>query len=108
MYLQHYTPTIKPMQDRVPLAPRPHLLTFLLGSEYVRQRPKFRAVWDEVQSERSRLELLEVCSAHVPMEARLEVVITENDPSFLSSFRHRTIARLLAVDRLLVKVRVSE
>lgn len=38
------------------------------------------------------------------MEACFEVVITKDDPSFLSHFRHTTIARLIVVDKLLVNV----
>ena len=61
-------------------------------------------MWDEVDNERTRLELEEVADPRLLMEARFEIVITDDDPSFLSSIRHRKVARLLVVDRLLVKV----
>ena len=103
-YMQMYTPMVKPMQERVPFSVRPHLLCYLLGERYVRTRPKFSRVWDEVETERTRLELLEACRPNCPMEARLEVVLTGEGPSILSSFDHRAIARLVLTDGLLVKV----
>ena len=102
--MQLYTPTIKAMEERVPLAMRPNLLTYLLGRGYVSKSPKFEKVWREVDTQRTKHELLEVLQPSLPAEARLEVVLTENDPSFLSDFSHRTISRLVLNDRLLVKV----
>jgi hypothetical protein len=96
---------VKAMEERVPLQVRPNLLTYLLGEGYVRNRPnKFGKVWREVDSQRTRFELIEVCHPGVQHEARLEVVVTEEDPSFLSQIRHRTLARLLVEDRLLIRV----
>lgn len=60
VYVQHYTPTVKAMQDRVPLATRPHLLTYLLGKRYVSTHSKFKGLCTEVERERTRRELLEV------------------------------------------------
>ena len=62
---------------------------------------KFDGVWSEVESKKTRRELIEIYDPSVAVEARFEVVITEDDPSFLSHFHYRTIARLLV---LLVKV----
>ena len=39
----------------------------------------------------TKLELLEVCHPTVPFEARLEIVLTEDDPSFLAYIHHRTL-----------------
>ena len=52
-YMQCYTPTVKAMEDRVPLAIRPNLLTYLLGEGYVSKNAKFKRVWDEVRTERT-------------------------------------------------------
>lgn len=107
-YLQLYTSMVKAMEERVPLRVRPHLLTYLLGEGYVRSRSKFGEVWQEVDSQRTKLELLEVCHPMVPHAARCELVLTEDDPSFLSTILHRTLARIIVVDRLLVKVRLHK
>ena len=83
---------VKAMEERVPLRVRPHLLTYLLGDseEYVSSRDKkFGEVWQEVDSQRTKLELLEVCHPTVPYAARCEIVLTEDDPSFLGSILHR-------------------
>ena len=61
-------------------------------------------MWKEVETQRTKFELLEVLQPSVPLEARLEVVVTEDDPSFLDSFVHRNIGCLVVTDRLLVKV----
>ena len=45
-YLQLYTPTIKAMEKRVPLAMRPNLLVYLLGCRHVSRRSKFKKVWE--------------------------------------------------------------
>ena len=103
-YLQLYTPTIRAMEKRVPLATRPNLLVYLLGCGYVSRRSKFKKVWKEVHTQRTKYELLKFLQPSVPLEARLEVVLTEDDPSFLESFVHRTIACLVVTNRLLVKV----
>ena len=47
---------------------------------------------NEVETERTRHVLLEACKLTVQLDARLEVVITEDDPSFLSSFNHKAIS----------------
>lgn len=100
---------VKAMEERVPLRVRPHLLTYLLGEEYVSSRDKkFGGVWQEVDSQRTKLELLEVCHPTVPHAARCEIVLTEDDPSFLGSILHRTLARMIVVDRLLIKVRLHK
>ncbi len=103
-YVQMYTSMVKAMARRVPLNVRPNLLTYLLGEGYVRTRDKFKEVWQEVDTQRTKEELLEVCHPTVPHGARFEVVLTGDDPSFLGSFRHRTLARIMVVDRLLIKV----
>ena len=107
-YVQLYTSVVKAMEERVPLSVRPHLLTYLLGEGYVRNTKKFSEVWQEVDSQRTQLELLEVCHPTVPHAARLEFVLTDEDPSFLGSVLHRTLARTMVVDRLLVKVRLHK
>ena len=99
-----YTPTFKAMESRVPLATRPHLLTYLLGSQYVSTKSKFNKVWSEVNEDRTKLELQEVVDPRIPLEARLEVVITEDNPSFLSSFNHQKLAKYVINDKLLIKV----
>ena len=103
-YAVFYTPMAKAFEDRIPLEARPYLLTYLLGQGYVSRRPKFQQLWKEVETERTRHQLLEACRPNVPFDARLEVVITEDDPSFLASFDHNALARVVVVDRLLVKV----
>ena len=104
VYAQHYTPTVKALEERVPLAGRPNLLTYLLGTGFVSSTSRFAKVWDEVNKERTRLELEEVADPCLPIDARFEIVMTDDNPSFLSSICHRKVARLLVVDRLLVKV----
>ena len=86
-YVQLYTPFIKGMDERVPLVFRPHLLTYMLGEQYVRTNQKFKKVWDEVQTQRTRKELMEMANPSVAFEARLEVVVTGGD---LSSPRSTT------------------
>ena len=71
----------------MPLADRPHLLTYLLGKECVSRRSKFGKVWTEVDTETCRSELIELANPNVPIEARFEAVLTGDDPSFLS-FNH--------------------
>ena len=61
-----------------------------------------------MDSQRTKLELLEVCHPTVPHAARCEFVLTDEDPSFLGSILHRTLARTMVVDRLLVKVRLHK
>ena len=106
-YVQHYTPKVKGMEDKAPLMARPHLMTYLLGAEYVKKRAKFKTVWEEVNTQRSMHELLEVVHPTVPFDARMEIVITGNDASFLSSFRHKHLARAVVGEGLLIKVTVS-
>ena len=49
-------------------------------------------------------QLIESNRLDVSLPARFEVVIMEDDPSFLGAFDHWAIVRLFVVDRLLVKV----
>ena len=86
VYLQLYTPMIKAMEERVPLIAKPHLLTYMLGEDYVKNSPKFKKVWDEVNSGRTRKELIELSRIGEPFEARLKVVVTGRDFSFLPHF----------------------
>lgn len=104
LYVQAYTPLAKALEDRVPLVGRPNLLTYMLGERYVSTSPKFKAVWDEVRTERTKHELLEVTHPDVPFEARLEFVVGGSDFSFVSTFDHYSIAERVIDDQLLVKV----
>ena len=99
---------VKAMEERVPLRVRPHLLTYLLGEGYVSSRDKFSEVWQEVDWQRTKLELLEVFHPTVPYTARCELVLTDDDPLFLGSILHRTLARMIVMDRLLIKVRLHK
>ena len=83
-YLQAYTSTVKAMNDREPLQVRPHLLTYLLGESYVSGKEKFRQVWQEVDTRRTRLELTEIFRQTVPLKASLEVGLTGDGPFFLT------------------------
>ena len=56
----------------------------------------------EVSTERMLKELIEVHHPDVPLQARLEVVITEDSSSFLAAFNHKSIIRILVMNRLLV------
>lgn len=105
MYLQLYTPFVKAMEERVPLVARPHLLTYMLGEEYVKTNKRFKTIWGEVHSGRMGRELMEIVSTCEPFEARLEVVLMGRDLSFLPEFDHTKIAQAVVDDRLLVKVR---
>lgn len=109
-FLQHYTPMVKSMNnwddavsDRL-LIGRPHLLTYLLGAGYVSKRPKFKHIWEEVHTQRTLHQIIEAVHPSVPFEARMEVVITDVNLSFLSSFRHKYLARAVVRDGLLIKV----
>ena len=104
VYLQLYTPFVKTLEDRMPLLYRPNLLTYMLGERYIRMSPKFRKVWEEVNSEKTKHELMEAAHPDVPFQARLEVVIKGRDLSFLASFDHCSIAQMVIESRLLVKV----
>lgn len=97
-YVQLYTSMVKAMEQCVPLHVRPHLLTYLLGEGYISSRNKFREVWQEVDSKRSKLERLEVCHPNVPFDTRFEIVLTEDDRSFLDHIRHRGLARFTVVE----------
>ena len=79
----------------------------MLGEEYVKINRRFRTIWDEVHSERTKRELMEIVSTSEPFEARLEVVLMGSDLSFLSEFHHTNIAQAVVDDRLLVKVRLE-
>ena len=103
-----YTPITKPLEELTPLQVQPYLLTYLLGQRYVSTKPKFRDLWNEMETERTRDILLEACQPTVQLDARLEVVITEDDPSFLASFNHKALARVVVIDKLLVKVKNSK
>ncbi len=103
-FVQMYTSIIKSTDEKEPLMLRPHLLTYLLGREYVSKRPKFLSVWKEVDTQKTKLEILEMCHPNVPFDARFEVVITEDDPQFLADFRHHQLLKLLVTDALLVRV----
>ena len=107
MYLQLYTPFVKAMEERVPLVARPHLLSYMLGEECIRKNRRFKKIWDEVHSGRTRSELMEIASTSEPFEARLEVVLMGSDLSFLSQFDHMKLAQAVVDDRLLVKVRLD-
>ena len=104
-YIQFYTPIVKAMEERVPLAGHPNLLTYLLGEAYVSTHTKFKCVWDEVRTFRTYFELLEAVHPSVPLDARMEMVVTAADTSFLESFGHRRLTRTILRDRLLIKVR---
>lgn len=106
-FLQHYTPMVKAMENEPSLRVRPHLLTYLLGAKYVSKRAKFKQVWDEVNTQRTLHELLELMHPTVPFDARMEVVITDNNVSFLSSFCHKRLARAVMREGLLIKVSVT-
>ena len=86
VYAQFYSPTVKAMEERVPLIARPNLLTYLLGEGYVSGSAKFKGVWDEVRTQRTLYELVEVVHPAVPLDARMELVVTDYDSSFLASF----------------------
>ena len=105
VFMQHYTPWVKALEEKVILKGRPHLLAYLLGLNYIRNRLKFKNVWNEVGRDRTRLELEEIADPHLPMDARFEVVITEEDSSFLSFIDHRLVTKQIIMDRLLVRVR---
>ena len=66
-FVQMYTPIIiKSTDEKEVLMLRPHLLTYLLGWEYVTKRQKFKSIWEEVDTHRTKLELLEMCHPSVP------------------------------------------
>lgn len=106
-YVQFYTPTVKAMEKGVPLSNRPYLLTYLLGEAYVSSNSNFKRVWDEVSTNRTFYEFLEVVYPAVPLDARMELVFTEEDTSFLASFGHRRLTRSILKDGLLIKVSTS-
>ena len=87
------------------LAGHPNLLTYVLGEAYVSTHAEFKRVWDEVLTYRTYFELLEVVHPSVPLNARLEVVVTAADTS-LSSFGHRRLTQTILRDGLLIKVRL--
>ena len=53
---------------------------------------------------RTQRELQEMVSATAPLPARLELVVTDIDTTFLASFRHRDLSRAIVREGLLVKV----
>jgi hypothetical protein len=71
---------------------------------YVSKRPKFLSLWKEVDTQKTKLEILEMCHPNVPFDARFEVVITEDDSQFFADFHHHQLLRLLVTDGLLVRV----
>ena len=91
---------VKAMEERVPLHVMPHLErgTSAAGTSSVKSGRRW------TRSER----LLEVCHPTVPYAVRCELVLTDDDPSFLGSILHRTLARMIVVDRLLIKVRLHK
>ena len=103
-YAQFYTPTAKAMDERVPLKGHPYLLTYLLGKVYVSTQSKFKHLWDEISTHRTFYELLEVVHPSVPLNARMEIVVTDDDTSFLASHGHHRLTRRFIKDGLLVKV----
>ena len=58
----------------------------------------------EVSTRRTQREVQEMVSAKSPLPARLEFVITDIHTSFLASFRHRDLSRVVITERLLVEV----
>ena len=103
-YIQMYIPFVKGMMVKNPLTFCPHLFTYLLGKEYVRVRDKFKKVWAEVNTKRTLHELLELIHPTVPFDARLELVMTGSDASFLSTLDHRSLAKAVLSERLLIMV----
>ena len=61
-------------------------------------------MWEEVRTQRTLHEILEVVSPTTALDARLEVVVNDVNASFLASFRHRHLARAVVKRGLLVKV----
>jgi hypothetical protein len=106
-YAQCYSPTVKGMENRVPLLAYPNLLTYMFGEAYMSQSTRFRQVWEEVNTQRTLQEILEVFRPTVALDARLEMVVNDVDTSFLASFRHRHLARAVVKGGFLVKVRVQ-
>jgi hypothetical protein len=104
IFLQHYTSTVKALEEQVPLSTGPNLLSISPGTGYVGSSPRLAEVWQEVKKERTRLKLEEIAEPRFQLDARFEIVITDDDPSFLSSIRHGKVAELLVQDGLLVKV----
>lgn len=96
-YVVFYTPITKPLEELSPLQVWPYLLTYLLGRRYVSTKPKFQDLWNKVETDRTRHGLLEACQPTVPLDAWLEVVITKDDPSFLVSFNHKALARIIVI-----------
>ena len=89
-YIQFYTPLVKAMEERVPLASKPNLLTYLLGEGYMSGSHKFRTMWQEVDTQRTKHELLEAVHPTVPMEARPEVVLSDSGTNgAVCSLRHQ-------------------
>ena len=103
-YCQACSPFIKGLEKRVPLLGRPNLVTYLLGKAYVSQRSCFKEVWGEVSTRRTQQELREMVSATAPLPARLELVATDVNTSFLASFRHRDLCKAVVREGLIVKV----
>ena len=61
-------------------------------------------MWEEVHTQRAMHEVLELVHPAEPFQARLEIVVTDKDMSFLSSFDHQLLARRVIKDGLLIKV----
>ena len=54
----------------------PNLLTYLLGKGFVSGSAKFKGVWDKIHTQLTLYELLEVVHPAVPLDARMELVVT--------------------------------
>lgn len=62
-------------------------------------------ILEGVETERTRQELPEAYQPMVPFdaEAQVEVMVMEDDPSFLVSFDHKALAQVIVINRLLVR-----
>lgn len=67
VFAQCYTPTVKGMENRVPLLAHPNLLTYLLGEAYVSQNARFHQVWEEVSTQRTLHEIMEMVSPTIAL-----------------------------------------
>ena len=104
MYAQCYSSTVKGLENRVPLlhVARPNLLTYHLREAYMSQNSRFRPVWEEVHTQRMLNEILEIVHLTVALDASMEVVVTDINTSFLVSFTHHRLSRVIIGEGLLV------
>jgi hypothetical protein len=49
MFVHHYTPTVKALEEWVPPFAKPNLLTYLLGTGYLGSSRRLAKVWQEVK-----------------------------------------------------------